>query len=122
MSKFKVGDKVRCVDASGFASEELVHGFIYEVLEIRSEDRDIRVHQDGCGFNIGRFELAESVQSDQFTIGQEVLAAIGVTRNLKRATITNLSAGKDNQGKNLVGICVESMDVIVPEDKLFVMP
>ncbi len=122
MSKFKVGDKVRCIDATGYGSLELEHGFIYEVLEIRSEGRDIKVLQDSTGFNVGRFELVEAVQSEYFTIGQNVLVAIGITRNLKRATITNVSVGKDNLGNNLVSICVEAMDVIVPEDKLFVMP
>lgn len=124
--KFKVGDKVRCIDATGFADGRLFSGSVYEVLEVRSDGWDIRVQEDGRGFDTDRFELVESsvssASSEQFAVGQEVLAAIGITRNLKRATITNVSAGKDNQGKNLVGICVDSMDVIVPGDKLFVVP
>lgn len=124
--KFKVGDKVRCIDATGFADGRLFSGSVYEVLEVRSAGLDILVHEGGHGFDTDRFELVESsvssASSEQFAVGQEVLAAIGVVRNLKRATITNVSAGKDSQGKNLVGICVEGMDVIVREDKLFVMP
>lgn len=118
--KFKAGDKVRCIDASGFGNGLLLLGSVYEVPEI---DQSGDIIANGQRFSASRFELVESsVSSAQFTVGQEVLAAIGITRNLKRATITNVSVGKDNQGKNLVGVRVDSMDVIVPEDKLFVMP
>ena len=117
MSKFKVGDKVQCVNSE---DSWLIEGNTYKV--IREGFGCYYFEGLNSGYNDRRFELVESAASYQFTIGQEVLAAIGITRNLKRATITNVSAGKDNQGENLVGICVESMDVIVPEDKLFVMP
>lgn len=120
--KFKVSDKVRCIDAAGGYGGLLELGVVYTVLGVQSSGA-IVVQENGIGWNPDRFELVESsASSEQFTVGQEVLVAIGVTRNLKRATITNVSAGKDNQGKNLVGICVDSMDVIVPEDKLFIMP
>jgi hypothetical protein len=122
MSKFKAGDKVRCVnDAS---SGGLTLGGIYTVtLALPTDDLYfVDVTKWGCG---SRFELAapaiETAAWTLLTIGQEVLVAIGINRNLKRATITNLSAGTDTQGNNLVAIRVDGLDVIVPENKVYQM-
>ena len=62
MSKFKVGDKIRCVDNSCW-SECLTEGKMYVAMEESSNPNSIRIVSDRTlkveGRSVGRFELAQ---------------------------------------------------------------
>ena len=60
MSKFKVGDKVRCVEAEG-CDYEIVEGEVYTVTDTHEKGVEIggEFKRLGCFFKPNRFELVE---------------------------------------------------------------
>ena len=65
MSKFKVGDKIRCVDSS-YWSEYLTEGKVYVVMEESFNPNYVRIQPDKHetdeyvgGYSVGRFELVQ---------------------------------------------------------------
>ena len=61
-TKFKVGDKIRCVDNSEY-SRHLTLGKVYTVVESETDSRYVRIESDHDlaigGYKVGRFELVE---------------------------------------------------------------
>ena len=74
MSKFKVGDKIRCVDNS-IQSGYLTEGKVYVVIELDSDQNFVRIERDNdlhvCSYFYQRFEL---VQESGVLTPEEVLA------------------------------------------------
>ena len=76
MSKFKVGDKVRCIS---WAGEFFTVGDIYEILEVTqygyvTDNKNCRV----VGFHLGEFELVkESKKEENSDITKDLKKAIG---------------------------------------------
>ena len=72
MSKFKVGDKIRCVDNS-YWSEDLTKGKVYVVVEEATKQDFVRIVSDRTlhvgGYSVERFEL---VQEDTSLTPEEV--------------------------------------------------
>ena len=62
MSKFKVGDKIRCVDNS-YWSEDLTKGKVYVVVEEATKQDFVRIVSDRTlhvgGYSVERFELVQ---------------------------------------------------------------
>lgn len=58
-SKFKAGDKVRCIDAEGFAEGALTEGEVYTIGSVKAHIREVVILENGYGFNWRRFELVE---------------------------------------------------------------
>ena len=62
MSKFKVGDKIRCIDNSEYP-RHLTLGKVYTVVESETDSRYVRIESDHDlsigGYKVGRFELVE---------------------------------------------------------------
>lgn len=62
MSKFKVGDKIRCIDNSEY-HRQLTLGKVYTVVESETDSRYVRIESDHDltigGYKVGRFELVE---------------------------------------------------------------
>ena len=92
MSKFKVGDKIRCVDSS-YWSEYLTEGKVYVVVEESPDPSFVRIKRDRTlhvgGHSVGRFEL---VQKGDVLTPEEVFEHIrnGTTLEIfgKRETCT----------------------------------
>ena len=61
-TKFKVGDKIRCVDNSEY-SRHLTLGKVYTVVESETDSRYVLIESDHDlaigGYKVGRFELVE---------------------------------------------------------------
>ena len=75
MSRFKVGDKVRCIS---WAGEFFKVGDIYEILEVTqygyvTSNNNCRV----VGFHLGKFELVESKKEENSDITKDLKKAIG---------------------------------------------
>ena len=62
MSKFKVGDKIRCVDSSDW-SKHLTEGKVYMVVEESPDPIFVRIKRDRTlhvgVYSVGRFELVQ---------------------------------------------------------------
>ena len=62
MSKFKVGDKIRCTDNFGW-TEHLTVGKVYVVVEKSPDPSFVRINHDYTtnvgGYSVGRFKLVQ---------------------------------------------------------------
>lgn len=61
-AKFKVGDKIRCIDNSEYP-RHLTLGKVYTVVESETDSRYVHIESDHDlaigGYKVGRFELVE---------------------------------------------------------------
>lgn len=87
MSTFKVRDRVRCLDNSGYYRNELTIGKVYEVQDLGGDC--IYVQADKGGWNVGpyasRFELA---QDNHYTVHDETNSSmcVGAYFTIQEAT------------------------------------
>lgn len=73
MGKFKVGDKVKCVDNSDFP-RRLSFGKVYDVVELSESMQYVRILDDTgekSGYNVSRFELVKE-PAPKFRVGMRV--------------------------------------------------
>ena len=113
-AKFKVGDKVRCVEPKDI----LVLGETYDVTAV-SDGWGVVVHSDETGTSgwwlASRFEL---VQEDNFTVGQEVLMIANTSNHTKRLKSAVVLDAVPKHG--MIRVSVGDIDCYVEEDRLFV--
>ena len=95
MSKFKVGDKVRCVDAS--CSRDLTKGKVYVVMEESSNRTAVRIARDYDSsvrsYFASRFEL---VQEDAVLTPEEVF------EHLRKGTKLQLQNSHSGQWDDVI--------------------
>ena len=126
-AKFKVGDKVRCVDNRG-TDDALIVGEVYKVESAHRSctARECNDHSSDSIYLVGkcgwwfasRFELVQEESTINFTVGQEVFLIANTsncTKRLKSAVV--LDAVPKHA---MIRVSVGDIDCYVEEDRLFV--
>ena len=116
-TKFKVGDKVRCV----VPKDILVLGETYEVTGV-SDGWGVVVYADETGtsgwWNASRFELVQEEPATNFTVGQEVFLIANTSNHTKRLKSAVVLDAVPKHG--MIRVSVGDVWCYVEEDRLFV--
>ena len=114
-AKFKVGDKVRCVEPDG----ELERGKVYEVKGVALGTYEmICVTQPHAYWYSDRFELVQEESTTNFTVGQEVFLIANTSNHTKRLKSAVVLDAVPKHG--MIRVSVGDIDCYVEEDRLFV--
>lgn len=84
MQKFKVGDKVRCVDSSA-SDDELVEGGIYKIKGFHHYSGELVLEEICLSWMPGRFELYEAASEITVESALAFLTSKGYTVALSKA-------------------------------------
>ena len=114
-AKFKVGDKVRCVDPDG----ELEGGKVYVIKSVtQGTYKMICVTQPHAFWYADRFEMVQEAPTINFTIGQEVFLIANTSNCTKRLKSAVVLDAVPKHG--MIRVSVGDVWRYVEEDRLFV--
>jgi hypothetical protein len=114
-AKFKVGDKVRCVEPD----RELEGGKVYVIKSVtQGTYKMICVTQPHAFWYADRFELVQEGSTTSFTVGQEVFLIANTSNHTKRLKSAVVIDVVPKYG--MIRVSVGDIDCYVEEDRLFV--